>query len=77
MDLGLIYGIDIQQERVKVTYTLTSPGCPLGPVIKGQMQSVMGKLPWVKEFQADLVWQPPWDPKAMASEEVKAELGIW
>ncbi len=77
VDLGLIYGIEVDGGRVKVTYTLTSPGCPLGPVIKGQMQSVLVKLPWVKEVQADLVWKPPWDPRAMASEEVKTELGIW
>ena len=77
VDLGLVYGINVEQDRVKVTYTLTSPGCPLGPVIKGQMQSALGKLPWVKEIQSDLVWQPQWDPKTMASEEVKAELGIW
>lgn len=77
LDLGLIYGIDIQGDSVKVTYSLTSPGCPLGPVIKGQMQSALNKIHWVKEVQANLVWSPPWDPKTMASEEIKTELGIW
>jgi nitrogen fixation NifU-like protein len=77
LDLGLIYGTEIQGGNVKVTYTLTSPGCPLGPVIKGQMQSALLRLGWVKEIQADLAWIPPWDPKTMASEEIKTELGIW
>lgn len=77
VDLGLIYGVGVQRNQVKVTYTLTSPGCPLGPVIKGQMQSALGKLPWVKEIDAQLVWSPPWDPHTMASEEAKTELGIW
>ncbi len=77
VDLGLIYGIDIQGSSVKVTYTLTSPGCPLGPVIKGQIQSSLGRLPWVKEIHPELVWTPAWDPKTMASEEAKTELGIW
>ncbi len=77
VDLGLIYGVGVQQNQVKVTYTLTSPGCPLGPVIKGQMQSALVKLPWVKEIDAQLVWSPPWDPHTMASEEAKTELGIW
>ncbi len=77
VDLGLIYGVEIQDGLVKVSYTLTSPGCPLGPVIKGQMQSALGRLPWVKEIQADLSWNPPWDPHTMASEEAKTELGIW
>ena len=77
LDLGLIYGTQIQDGNVKVTYTLTSPGCPLGPVIKGQIQSALIKLPWVKEVHNELVWTPPWDPKTMASDEVKTELGIW
>lgn len=77
VDLGLIYGIEIHDGSVKIIYTLTSPGCPLGPVIKGQVQGVVGRLPWVNEVQPELVWSPPWDPKTMASEEAKAELGIW
>ena len=77
VDLGLIYGVEIQGSTVKVTYTLTSPGCPLGPIIKGQIQSSLLKSPWVKEVQAELVWSPPWDPHTMASEEAKTELGIW
>jgi len=77
LDLGLIYGTQIQGGNVKVTYTLTSPGCPLGPVIKGQMQSALLRLSWVKEVQTDLAWIPPWDPKTMASEDIKTELGIW
>ena len=75
VDLGLIYGVDVTAGTVKVTYTLTSPGCPLGPVIKGQIQGVLTKLPWVTEVQPELVWSPPWDPQTMASEEAKTELG--
>lgn len=77
VDLGLIYGIGVQDAKVTVTYTLTSPGCPLGPVIKGQMQSALMRLPWVKEVHTELAWNPPWDPKTMASEDIKTELGIW
>ena len=77
VDLGLVYATAVNGGSVQVTYTLTSPGCPLGPVIKGQVQSALSKLPWVKEVHTELVWQPPWDPKTMASEEIKTELGIW
>lgn len=77
VDLGLVYGVEIQGPKVTVTYTLTSPGCPLGPVIKGQMNTSLLRLPWVKEVNPQLVWSPPWDPHTMASEEVKLELGIW
>ena len=66
VDLGLIYGIDLQGEKVNVTYTLTSPGCPLGPIIKGQINTALGRLPWVKEIHSELVWDPPWDPRTMA-----------
>ena len=78
VDLGLVYSIDVNaQDQVRVTYTLTSPGCPLGPVIVAQVQGAVRKLPWVTQVQCDLVWSPPWDPKTMASEEAKMELGIW
>ena len=78
VDLGLIYGIEVKNEgEVKVTYTLTSPGCPLGPVIQGQITSTLERLPWITGVEPHLVWKPPWDPRSMASEEVKSELGIW
>lgn len=78
VDLGLVYGIETNpQGQVRVTYTLTSPGCPLGPVIQGQIQGALRKLPWVTQAQSALVWTPPWDPKTMASDEAKMELGLW
>ena len=78
MDLGLVYGVDLNtQGQARVTYTLTSPGCPLGPVIQSQIQGALQKIPWVTQVQCHLVWTPPWDPKTMASEDVKMELGIW
>jgi metal-sulfur cluster biosynthetic enzyme len=77
MELGLVYDVDIDDSTVKVTYTLTSPGCPLGPVIDGQIQDVLLDLPGVKDVQSELTFTPPWDPKTMASDEVKMQLGIW
>jgi len=77
VDLGLIYDIEIHDGSVRITYTLTSPGCPLGPVIQEQIRSVLSRLPWIQQIETQLVWSPPWDPRTMASEEVKAELGLW
>jgi metal-sulfur cluster biosynthetic enzyme len=77
VELGLIYDVAIEDGRVKVTYTLTSPGCPLGPVIDGQIQDVLLDLPGVKEVSSELTFNPPWDPRTMASEDVKMQLGIW
>jgi metal-sulfur cluster biosynthetic enzyme len=77
MELGLVYDVDVNDSTVKVTYTLTSAGCPLGPVIDGQIQDVLLDLPGVKDVQSELTFNPPWDPRTMASDDVKMQLGIW
>lgn len=75
VDLGLIYGVFINEGEVRIEMTLTSPGCPLAPVIDQMVRGELKKLRWVEKIILDLVWEPPWIP-AMMSEEVKAELGI-
>ena len=78
VELGLVYDVDIADDgEVLVTYTLTSPGCPLGPVIDGQIQDVLIDLPGVKKVTGKLTFSPPWDPKTMASDDVKMQLVIW
>ena len=78
VDLGLVYGIDINDEGlVHVTITLTFPGCPFGPVLGGEIYSQVMEIPGVADVDVDVVFDPPWDPKTMASEEVKEALGIW
>lgn len=77
VDLGLIYGIEVKESDVNVKLTLTSPACPLGAVIQAQAHAAVKKLPWVKEVKIDLVWSPRWDPRTMASEDAKMELGIF
>lgn len=76
-ELGLVYDVEIQDGTVKVIYTLTSPACPLGPVIDGQIQDILTDLPGVKEVVSELTFTPPWDPRTMASDDVKMQLGIW
>jgi metal-sulfur cluster biosynthetic enzyme len=77
VELGLIYGVDIEEEgKVTVRMTLTSPACPLGALIQGQVHQALTKVPWVKEPKVQLVWSPRWDPRTMASEDAKMELGI-
>ena len=78
VELGLVYDVSIEDDgEVSVTYTLTSPGCPLGPVIDGQIQDVLVDIPGVKKVNSKLTFSPPWDPKTMASDDVKMQLGIW
>jgi len=76
VDLGLIYGIEIQEGDVKVKMTLTSPACPMGAMIQGQAHTAVKKLPWVKEVKIELVWRPNWDPRTMASEDARMQLGL-
>ena len=77
VDLGLVYDADVAENGdVLVTMTLTSLGCPLGPVIVQEVQGALKELPGVGDVDVKLVWSPPWSPDLM-SEEAKDELGIW
>jgi metal-sulfur cluster biosynthetic enzyme len=77
VDLGLVYDADIsEQGDVLVTMTLTSLGCPLGPVIVQEVQNALKDFEGIGTVDVKLVWSPPWSPELM-SEEAKDELGIW
>jgi metal-sulfur cluster biosynthetic enzyme len=78
VDLGLIYDVDIDEDgMVDVVMTLTTPACPLGPLLMGQIQDTLMDLPGVKDVNVDITFTPPWDPRTMASDEIKMQLGIW
>ncbi len=77
VDLGLVYDVTFDDGDVLVTMTLTSPGCPLGPVIRGEAYAKLKEVPGVKDVDVRIVWSPPWDPRTMASEDVRMSLGIW
>ena len=78
VDLGLVYDVDVADETsdVLITMTLTSLGCPLGPVIVQEATNALGELPGIGAVDVKLVWSPPWSPERM-SEEARDELGIW
>lgn len=80
VDLGLIYDVDLDDAADKtgvvVTMTLTSMGCPLGPIIMQEVNGALGGLPDIGEIGVNIVWSPPWTPDMM-SEEARDELGIW
>jgi metal-sulfur cluster biosynthetic enzyme len=77
VDLGLIYGVQSDGNgTVKVKMTLTSPACPVGPLLQAQVHAAVLRLPGVQEAKVELVWDPPWDPRTMASDDVKMELGL-
>ena len=76
VDLGLIYGLEWNQEagQAHVDLTLTSPGCPLGPEIMRDIRHALGGLEGVLQVDVDLVWSPRWHP-SMMSDDAKDELG--
>jgi metal-sulfur cluster biosynthetic enzyme len=77
VDLGLIYRIEVDGDAVRVTYTLTSPACPLGQLIAEEIRAAVLDVPGVREVELSLTFSPPWDPRTMASDDAKIELGIW
>jgi metal-sulfur cluster biosynthetic enzyme len=75
VELGLIYDVEIDGSTVKVTYTLTSPGCPIGPQVSEQIEEFVGDLEGVQEVQPVMTFSPPWTPERM-SEDAKFALGF-
>jgi metal-sulfur cluster biosynthetic enzyme len=75
VELGLIYGVEVDGGTVHVTYTLTSPGCPIGPQVAEQIDEYVGELDGVEEVQSTMTFSPPWTPERM-SEDAKFALGF-
>jgi metal-sulfur cluster biosynthetic enzyme len=75
VDLGLMYDVEVEGPKVKVIYTLTSMGCPVGPMIDEQINQVTAQVPGVEEVETELTWDPPWSPEKM-SDDAKFILGF-
>jgi metal-sulfur cluster biosynthetic enzyme len=75
VELGLIYDVEIEGPTVRVTYTLTSPGCPIGPQVSEQIEEFVMELEGVEEVQPTMTFSPPWTPERM-SEDAKFALGF-
>lgn len=78
VDLGLIYGIDLDEagRRASVRMTLTSPMCPVGPYLLEAVKQAALLAPGLEDASVELVWDPPWDPRVMASEDARMDLGL-
>lgn len=76
VDLGLVYSLHQEEEKVSVDLTLTSPACPAGPQIVQQAKLALEKLEGVKEVQIKLVLTPPWSPDRM-TDDARDQLGIF
>ena len=75
VELGLLYDAEVEGPKVLVTYSLTSMGCPVGPMIEQQIQEVVASLEGVEDVEMELTWEPPWSPERM-SDDAKFILGF-
>jgi len=76
VDLGLVYEAQVADGHVDVKYSLTTMGCPIGPLIEAQMKAAVAELPGFKDMESELVFRPAWSPEMM-SDEAKAALGFF
>ena len=74
VELGLVYDVAIEGATVNITFTLTTPACPIGPQVSEQMKEFVGELEGVEEVVPSMVFTPPWSPDKM-SEDAKIALG--
>lgn len=84
VELGLVYGAEVKDapdggegKSVRVTMSLTSPACPYGPMLLATTHGALAKVPGVRDVDVDLAFNPTWDPRVMATEEAKDQLGIY
>ncbi len=77
VDLGLVYSVELSESGdVDVTYSLTTMGCPIGPMIEDQMRTFVQAVDGVGEVRPEMVLRPAWSPEMM-SDEAKAALGVF
>jgi len=77
VDLGLIYDVIKDEDKVTILMTLTTPACPYGPQLMNTIKETILGLRGINKVDLQLVWDPPWNPKEMASDYAKDVLGIW
>ena len=76
VSLGLVYDVEIEGEGdVYVTFTLTTPACPIGPQVSEQMKEFVGDLDGVREVHPKMIFDPPWSPEMM-TDDAKFALGF-
>ncbi len=75
VELGLVYGVEVNAGDVHITFTLTTPACPIGPQVTEQMEEFVGELEGVTSVECEMIFVPPWSPERM-SEDAKFALGF-
>ncbi|MCR4433424.1 MAG: metal-sulfur cluster assembly factor [bacterium] len=71
VDLGLIYDVQTEDEKVYIKLTLTAPGCPLSELLSSEVRERLLQLEGVKEASVEVVWDPPWTPERINKEALE------
>jgi metal-sulfur cluster biosynthetic enzyme len=75
VDLGLVYEVDVEDAKAKVLYSLTSMGCPAGPLIAQDIEGAVRQVEGIEDVELELTFDPPWTPDRM-SDDAKFILGF-
>ena len=75
VDLGLVYEVEVVDTKANVTYSLTSMGCPAGPLIAQDIDSAVRQVEGIQDVELELTFDPPWTPERM-SDDAKFILGF-
>ncbi len=75
VDLGLVYKVEVEDSTTRVTYSLTSMGCPAGPLIAQDIDSAVRQVEGIEDVELELTFDPPWTPEKM-SDDAKFILGF-
>ncbi len=75
IDLGLVYDVEVDEGQVRINMTLTSPGCPAGPMITNDIYKAVRALEGVKDVDIDIVWEPYWTPDRI-DPKIRAMMGF-
>jgi metal-sulfur cluster biosynthetic enzyme len=76
VSLGLVYAVEHEGDHVRVVHTLTSMGCPLGPVIERDIADALAVVEGVMSVEVEVVFEPPWSPEKM-SDDARFLLGVY
>ena len=75
VDLGLVYGVEISDQRIRVQMTMTSQACPMGDmIVRDARNAIRACAPGIEDIEVELVWDPPWTPDKM-SESARSHFG--
>lgn len=75
VDLGLVYDVEVDDGLVRINMTLTSPGCPAGPMITNDIYKAVRAIEGVKDVDIDIVWEPYWTPDRI-DPKIRAMMGF-